>query len=200
MFFDEKVSEEISEFVREKMRERLKDKRLCDLLIPRDYGFGTHRVPLETNYLEVYHRPNVEAVSVKSNPIQQIVPQGIQLADGTVHELDVIILATGFDAGTGALTRIDIRGRDGRSLRDEWFTEIRTTMGLAKHGYPNLLTTAVPLIGCAVQHDDLPAAADRMDHRADRLICRPTARDWWNPAPNWKTRGCVTTTRSPAQT
>jgi len=145
MFFDEKVSEEISEFVRDKMRERLKDKRLCDLLIPKDYGFGTHRVPLETNYLEVYHRPNVEAVSVKSNPIQQIVPQGIQLADGTVHELDVIILATGFDAGTGALTRIDIRGREGRSLRDDWFTEIRTTMGLAKHGYPNLLTTAVPL-------------------------------------------------------
>jgi cation diffusion facilitator CzcD-associated flavoprotein CzcO len=145
MFFDEQVSEEISEFVREKMRERLKDPRLCELLIPKDYGFGTHRVPLETNYLEVYHRPNVEAVSVKANPIQQIVPEGIQLADGTVHELDVIILATGFDAGTGALTRIDIRGRDGRSLRDEWFSEIRTTMGLAKHGYPNLLTTAVPL-------------------------------------------------------
>jgi cation diffusion facilitator CzcD-associated flavoprotein CzcO len=145
MFFDEAVSAEISEFVREKMRERLKDPRLCELLIPKDYGFGTHRVPLETNYLEVYHRPNVEAVSVKANPIQQIVPEGIQLADGTVHELDVIILATGFDAGTGALTRIDIRGRDGRSLRDEWFSEIRTTMGLAKHGYPNLLTTAVPL-------------------------------------------------------
>ncbi len=145
MFFDEQVSEEVSEFVREKMRQRLKDPRLCELLIPQDYGFGTHRVPLETDYLEVYHRPNVEAVSVKSNPIQQIVPQGIQLADGTVHELDVIILATGFDAGTGALTRIDIRGRDGRSLRDEWFREIRTTMGLAKHGYPNLLTTAVPL-------------------------------------------------------
>ena len=145
MFFDEAVSEEISEFVRQKMRERLKDERLCELLIPKDYGFGTHRVPLETNYLEVYHRPNVEAVGVKSNPIQQIVPQGIELADGTVHELDVIILATGFDAGTGALTRIDIRGREGRALRDEWSTEIRTTMGLAKHGYPNLLTTAVPL-------------------------------------------------------
>ena len=145
MFFDEQISEEISEFVREKMRQRLKDPRLCELLIPKDYGFGTHRVPLETNYLEVYHRPNVEAVSVKANPIARIVPQGIQLADGTVHELDVIVLATGFDAGTGALTRIDIRGRGGRSLRDDWFTDIRTTMGLAKHGYPNLLTTAVPL-------------------------------------------------------
>ncbi|GAP34304.1 NAD(P)/FAD-dependent oxidoreductase [Piscinibacter sakaiensis] len=145
MFFDEQVGEEISEFVRGKMRERLRDPRLCELLIPKDYSFGTHRVPLESGYLEVYHRPNVEAVSVKANPIEQIVPEGIQLADGSVHALDVIILATGFDAGTGALTRIDIRGREGRSLRDEWFSDIRTTMGLAKHGYPNLLTTAVPL-------------------------------------------------------
>lgn len=145
MFFDAEVSEEISEFVREKMRERLKDERLCKILIPTDYGFGTHRVPLETNYLEVYHRPNVEAVSVKSNPIMQIVPKGIMLADGTVHELDVIVLATGFDAGTGALTRIDIRGRDNRSLKDEWFTDIRTTLGLAKYGYPNMLMTAAPL-------------------------------------------------------
>lgn len=145
MFFDEEVSEEVSEFVREKMRARLKDPRLCDLLIPKDYGFGTHRVPLETNYLEVYHRPNVEAVPVKDNPIRRIVPTGIELADGTHYDLDIIILATGFDAGTGALTRIDIRGRDGRSLKEDWGRDIRTTMGLQVHGYPNLFTTAVPL-------------------------------------------------------
>lgn len=145
MFFDEEVSEEVSEFVREKMRARLKDPRLCDLLIPKDYGFGTHRVPLETNYLEVYHRPNVEAVPVKDNPIRRIVPTGIELTDGTHYDLDIIILATGFDAGTGALTRIDIRGRDGRSLKEDWGRDIRTTMGLQVHGYPNLFTTAVPL-------------------------------------------------------
>ncbi|MHA6792295.1 flavin-containing monooxygenase [Pseudonocardia bannensis] len=145
MFFDEQVSEEVSEFVREKMRARLKDPRLCDVLIPQDYGFGTHRVPLETNYLEVYHRPNVELVGVRDNPITRIAPEGIVLSDGTVHELDVIILATGFDAGTGALTRIDIRGRGGRSLAEDWGRDIRTTMGLMVHGYPNMLTTAVPL-------------------------------------------------------
>ena len=145
MFFDEAVSEEISEFVREKMRARLKDERLCDLLIPKDYGFGTHRVPLETNYLEAYLRPNVEAVSVRDNPIASVTPEGIKLADGTVHDLDVIILATGFDAGTGALTRMDIRGRGGRSLSEDWGRDIRTTMGLQVHGYPNLFTTAVPL-------------------------------------------------------
>lgn len=145
MFFDPQVSEEVSEFVREKMRERLQDPRLCDLLIPKDYGFGTHRVPLETKYLEAYLRPNVEAVPVKDNPIKRITANGIELADGTVYELDVIILATGFDAGTGALTRIDIRGRNGRSLKADWGRDIRTTMGLQVHGYPNLFTTAVPL-------------------------------------------------------
>ncbi|MEZ5931955.1 MAG: NAD(P)/FAD-dependent oxidoreductase [Alphaproteobacteria bacterium] len=145
MFFDETINEAVSEFVREKMRARLKDERLCDLLIPKDYGFGTHRVPLEMNYLEAYRRPNVEVVSVKDNPIVRITETGIETADGTVHELDVIILATGFDAGTGALTRIDIRGRDGRSLTEDWGRDIRTTMGLQVHGYPNMFTTAVPL-------------------------------------------------------
>ena len=145
LFFDDAVNGEISEFVREKMRERLKDPKLCDLLIPQDYGFGTHRVPLEQNFLEAFHRPNVEIVEVKANPIECVTREGIQLADGTVHELDMIILATGFDAGSGALMRIDVRGRGGRSLKDEWSRDIRTTMGLQIHGYPNLFTTAVPL-------------------------------------------------------
>lgn len=145
MFYEEDISEEISEFVRNKMRARLADDQLSDLLVPTGYGFGTHRVPLETNYLEVYHRPNVEAVGVRSNPIARIVPEGIVLTDGAVHEVDVIIMATGFDAGTGALTRIDIRGRGNRALRDDWNRDIRTTMGLMVHGYPNMLTTAAPL-------------------------------------------------------
>ncbi|MCD2099822.1 NAD(P)/FAD-dependent oxidoreductase [Rhodococcus rhodochrous] len=145
VFSDDEVSEQVSEFVREKMRARLKDPKLCELLIPTDYGFGTHRVPLETNYLEVYHRPNVEAVGVRTNPISRIVPEGILLKDGTLHEVDVIILATGFDAGSGALTRIDIRGREDRSLASDWSRDIRTTMGLMVHGYPNMLTTGAPL-------------------------------------------------------
>jgi acetone monooxygenase len=146
IFFVDEISQEVSEFVRDKMRERLRgNQHLIDTLVPTDYGFGTHRVPLENGYLEVYHQDNVDLVNVRDNPIARIRPEGIELTDGTVHELDVIILATGFDAGTGALTRIDVRGRDGRSLAEEWGRDIRTTMGLAKHGYPNLLTTAVPL-------------------------------------------------------
>lgn len=145
MFFDEQVNEEISEFVREQMRARLKDPKLIELLVPTDYGFGTARVPLETNYLEVYHRDNVEPVGVRNNPIVEVVPEGILLQDGTLHELDIIILATGFDAGSGALSRIDIRGRRGRSLREDWNRDIRSTLGMQVHGYPNLFMTGAPL-------------------------------------------------------
>jgi len=146
MFFDESVSFEVSEFVRRKMRERLgNDPALCELLIPTDYGFGTHRVPLESGYLEVYLRDNVEGVNCRATPIERIVPDGIQTSDGKVHEVDVIILAVGFDAGSGALTRMDIRGRGGRSLKQEWSKEIRTAMGMQIHGYPNLFSTASPL-------------------------------------------------------
>ena len=145
MFFDEEVSETISEFVREKMRERLKDPRLCDILVPKDYGFGTHRVPLERGFLEVFHRPNVDVVSIKDNPIERFTPDGLQLRDGTEYKFEAIVLATGFDAGSGALTRMDIHGREGRSLTEEWSRDIRTTMGLQIHGYPNLFTTATPL-------------------------------------------------------
>ncbi|MDL9936605.1 NAD(P)/FAD-dependent oxidoreductase [Gordonia sp. ABSL1-1] len=186
MFFEKEVSDEISAFVADKMRARLQDPALCDLLIPKpdEYGFGTHRVPLERGYLEKYHRPNVEAIGVKDNPIARIVPEGIELADGTRHEVDVIILATGFDAGTGALTRIDIRGRGGRSLAQDWGREIRSTMGLMVHGYPNMLTTAIPLAPSAALcnmttclQQQTEWISDCIDHmrRNDYTIIEPTA-------------------------
>ena len=190
MFFDAEVNEEISAFVRQKMRARLEDPRLCELLIPTDYGFGTHRVPLESQYLEVYHQPHVEAVNVRHNAIARVVPEGLELADGTVYPLDVIILATGFDAGTGALTRIDIRGRDGRSLKEDWGRDIRTTMGLQVHGYPNLFTTAVPLAPsaalcnmttCLQQQTEWISECIRHMRQHDRSVIEPTrqAEDAW---------------------
>jgi acetone monooxygenase (methyl acetate-forming) len=183
MFFDETVNEEISEFVRDKMRARLKDPKLIDMLIPKDYGFGTHRVPLESNYLEAYLRPNVEAVNVRDNPIARVTPDGIQTVDGKLYELDIIILATGFDAGTGALTRIDIRGRGGRSLKEDWSRDIRTTMGLQVHGYPNLFTTATPLAPsaalcnmttCLQQQTEWITDCIRYMRDHDLTVCEPT--------------------------
>jgi acetone monooxygenase (methyl acetate-forming) len=149
LFFDPQVNEEVSAFVRDKIRARIKDPEVAEKLIPTAYGFGTRRVPLETNYFEAFNRDNVELVDVRDNPIERLTERGVQTADGTVHEVDILVLATGFDAGTGALTRIDIRGRDGRSLKDEWSQEISTTLGLQVHGYPNLFTTGAPLAPAA---------------------------------------------------
>lgn len=152
MFFDPEVSATVSEFVRNKITARLKhDPKLIDLLVPGpdDFGFGTHRVPLERGYYETFHRDNVEAIGVRNNPIKRIAPEGIELEDGSVHEVDVIVMATGFDAGSGALSRLDPKGRDGRSLADQWSREIRSTMGLMVHGYPNMLTTGIPLAPAA---------------------------------------------------
>ena len=143
IFFDPATSEEVSAFVREKIRARIHDPRVAEKLIPRDHGFGTRRVPLETRYFEVYNQDNVDLVDLRETPILRITPDGIQTTAGNIP-LDVIVLATGFDAGTGGLTAIDIRGRGGRSLREEWKREVRTTMGLQIHGYPNLFTTSAP--------------------------------------------------------
>lgn len=146
IFFDETIGEAVSEFIREKMRERLRhDPDLCRILIPTRHTFGTHRVPLENGYLEVYLRDNVEAVDCRVSPIERIVPEGIQTADGKIHEVDVIVLAVGYDAGTGGLARIDIRGRDGRALKELWQQDIRTAMGFQVHGYPNLFMATAPL-------------------------------------------------------
>jgi cation diffusion facilitator CzcD-associated flavoprotein CzcO len=184
LFFDPEVGEQISEFVREKMRARLKDERLCKLLIPNDYFFGTHRVPLERGFLEAFLRPNVEVVSVRDNPIERVTPDGLMLRDGTTYECDVLIFATGFDAGTGALTRIDIRGRDGRSLKEDWSQDIRTTMGLQVHGYPNLFTTGAPLAPsaalcnmttCLQQQAEWISDCIRHMRAHDLRVCEPTA-------------------------
>jgi cation diffusion facilitator CzcD-associated flavoprotein CzcO len=190
LFFDPEVSEEVSEFVRAKMRARLKDPRLCDVLIPKDYGFGTHRVPLENGFLEAFLRPNVEVVSVKENPIERVTPNGLKLKDGSEYALDILIFATGFDAGTGALTRIDIRGRDGRSLKEDWSRDIRTTMGLQVHGYPNLFTTAAPLAPsaalcnmttCLQQQAEWIGNCIRYMREHNLKVCEPTkeAEDGW---------------------
>jgi len=145
IFTDDAVNKEVSEFVRGKMSDRIKDPELIKKLVPTDYGFGTRRVPLDTRYLEAFLLPHVEIIDIKSAPIERIVPAGVQTADGKIHELDVLILATGFDASTGALTQIDIRGRENQSLREEWSHDIKTTLGLMVHKFPNLFMTAAPL-------------------------------------------------------
>jgi acetone monooxygenase len=183
IFFDQAASDEISEFVREKIRVRIRDPKVAAKLVPQDHGFGTRRVPLENGYFEAYNRPNVDLIDLRETPIERITPKGILTSAGEI-ELDVIVLATGFDAGTGGLTGIDIRGRDGRSLRQEWKREVRTTMGLQIHGYPNLFTTSAPYAPAAafcnaptcLQHQ-VQWITDCIDHlvKNQRRVIEPAA-------------------------
>ncbi len=144
VFFDEGVNAEFSKFVRDRIRARITDPKVADMLVPTDHGFGTRRVPLETKYYEAYNRDNVTLVDVRATPIDSLTETGLKTSAGE-YPLDVLIFATGFDAGTGALTKTDVRGRNGLLLRDAWAQDgIRTTMGLQVHGYPNLFMTMAP--------------------------------------------------------
>ncbi len=138
------INDEATEFVREKIRAQIHDPTVADKLVPSDYGYGLHRVPLENGYFEAFNRDNVHLVDVKTDPIEGFSPQGLRVADRE-YPLDVVVFATGFDAGTGSLSRMNIRGRDGKSLSELWAQDIRSTLGLQVHGFPNLFTVAGPL-------------------------------------------------------
>ena len=134
----------ITEFVRQKIRERVEDPVVAEKLVPHDHGFGNRRVPLETNYYEVYNRPNVDLVDLKTTPIKRITPLGVETADGLV-ELDMLIYATGFDAITGSFDQIDIRGLGGLSLKDKWADGPQSFLGLQVAGFPNFFMPGGPL-------------------------------------------------------
>jgi len=144
VFTDEEVNRQMSDFARERIRARIEDPATAETLLPQTHGFGTYRVPLESGYYDVYNRDNVELVDVREDPIECFTETGLKTG-ARQFELDIVILATGFDAGTGALTRMNVTGRDGRSLTEEWRQDIRSTLGLQVHGYPNLFTVAGPL-------------------------------------------------------
>jgi cation diffusion facilitator CzcD-associated flavoprotein CzcO len=133
----------LSAFVANKIRARVKDPALAERLIPRDHGFGTRRVPLESGYYEVYNQPNVRLVDLRETPIRRVTPTGIETGAGH-HDLDSIVYATGFDAVTGPFARIDIRGDGGRSLREAWANGPRTYLGLQSAGFPNLIALNGP--------------------------------------------------------
>jgi len=136
------VNEYASEFVRRKIRERVSDPRIAALLLP-DHPFGTKRVPLENGYYEVYNRDNVSLVDLRQTPIERVTEAGLRTSAGE-HPLDVIVWATGFDAGTGSLTRIDVRGEGGVALRERWRDGPRTYLGMLVSGFPNLFMVNGP--------------------------------------------------------
>lgn len=125
-------------FFERKLAEKVADPEVRSALTPRDHPVGTKRICTDSGYYETYNEPHVTLVDLRRDPIEEIVPNGIRTTAG-LREHDVIVYATGFDALTGALTAVDIRGRDGRSLREDWKELPSTYLGVALPGYPNML-------------------------------------------------------------
>jgi cation diffusion facilitator CzcD-associated flavoprotein CzcO len=140
---DRAANAAITEFVARKIRQRVHDQKVADKLIPKNHGFGTRRVPLETRYYEVYNQPNVRLVDVNETPIERITPTGIKTSD-IEYEFDIIIYATGFDAITGSFDRIDFRGVDGLKLKDKWRHGPQTFLGVMVEDFPNMMMLIGP--------------------------------------------------------
>jgi len=142
LLLDASANDTARAFVLEKLREVVDDPEVAAKLAP-DQVVGCKRLCVDTGYWATFNRPNVTLVDLRDSPIDAITPTGIRTTTAD-HTLDVIVYATGFDAMTGALARIDIRGRDGLALADAWAAGPRTYLGLAVAGFPNLFAITAP--------------------------------------------------------
>jgi len=142
LLLDAKANETAAEFVRNKIRQIVKDPAVADLLCP-DNVIGCKRLCVDTDYWATFNRDNVQLIDVSKVPIDRLTRNGVQVGD-TEYAVDAIVFATGFDAMTGALLNIDIRGRGGQPLADKWAEGPKTYLGLAMAGFPNLFTVTGP--------------------------------------------------------
>lgn len=180
ILIDETANAAISEFIARKIRQRVHDPKVADKLIPKDHGFGSRRVPLESGYFEAYNRDNVRLVDVFETPIERITPNGVKTSEQE-HEFDILIYATGFDGVTGAFDRIDITGPNGVRLKDVWADGPRTYLGMLAEGFPNLMMvlgphTARGNIPRAIEHSvEWQAGVLRFmrEHNYTRIETRP---------------------------
>jgi len=189
ILYSDDANAKVRAWLEERIREKVDDPETARLLTPTDYPFGVKRVPLDSGYFETFNQPHVHLVDVKSNPIAEITVHGVELEDGTEYALDAIVYATGFDAMTGPLTRIEIRGRGGQALRDKWEHGPRTYLGLATAGFPNFFTITGPQSPSVLsnmpvsieQHVDLVGRiiAEVRDRGALTIEASPEAEDAW---------------------
>ena len=188
LLLDRAANETAAEFVRNKIRDVVDDPDVADLLCPTDHPLGTKRPCLDTNYYATYNRPNVHLVDLRATPLVEITPTGLRTTDRE-YQFDTIVYATGFDAMTGALTHIDIRGVGGQSLAKKWESGPRTYLGLAVAGFPNLFTITGPgspsvlsnMILSIEQHVDWIANCLRYlaDHGLRSIEASEAAEDAW---------------------
>jgi cation diffusion facilitator CzcD-associated flavoprotein CzcO len=143
VFFDEEADKIAQELYREYLFKTVKDPQKAEALMPKDTPVRCKRAILDTNYFDVYNLPNVNIIGLSDDPIVTLTESGVTTEKSGHHELDILIYATGFDAGTGPLTRIDIRNAEGKSIKEEWQENgTATYLGLQLAGFPNLFTVA----------------------------------------------------------
>ena len=143
ILIDRKANKTISDFVARKIRQRVKNPAIAEKLIPKNHGFGTRRLPLETFYYEVYNQDNVDLVDITETPIERISPEGIKTS-AKEYQFDIIIYATGFDAITGSFDKINFRGVGSVSLKDKWKSGPQTYLGIMVEGFPNMMMLMGP--------------------------------------------------------
>ena len=183
------ANDTVADYIRDRIRRRVHDPETAEKLCPTSYPYGTKRPPLETDYYETFNRDNVTLVDVAQNPIDAVVPEGVRLADGTLHRFDVLVLATGFDACTGPLLAMNITGRDGFELADAWGDGPRTYLGLTVHGFPNFFMVTGPQSPSVLYNmplaieDHVDLIADTLTYMADHghMVVEPSAQaqDQW---------------------
>jgi cation diffusion facilitator CzcD-associated flavoprotein CzcO len=180
-------SELASEFIRSKIHEIVSDPATAELLSPRDYSFNGKRIPTGHGYYATFNRENVKLVDVKAQPITAITPRGVRVGD-TEYELDMLIFATGFDAMTGTLTFIDIKGRGGVTLREKWEKEgLRSNLGISVNGFPNFFMSLGPqtpysnlIVPIQLGAQWLQAALKwAQENGVERIEATSESEDWW---------------------
>ena len=141
IYTDERLNLLAYEFWRDKVRQRINDPIVAEKLAPTvpPHPYGVKRISLEQRFYEVFNQANVTLVDLKATPIERVTRDGVLTADGRVHELDILVLATGFDMVTGGLTAMDIVSANGTSLREQWQQGVSAYMGSMTHGFPNML-------------------------------------------------------------
>jgi cation diffusion facilitator CzcD-associated flavoprotein CzcO len=178
------ANEDYAAFVRQKIRERVKDPVVAEKLVPKDHMFGSKRLPCESGYYEVFNQDNVLLVDVREAPIERITPTGVKTR-AAEYDLDVIIFATGYDAVTGALARIDIRGEGGQTLKDKFAEGPRTYMGIQSVGFPNFFTINAASVGNFVRAAEplVDWVSDCIcyvrEHQFRRIVPTPEAEAAW---------------------
>jgi cyclohexanone monooxygenase len=185
---DQAANDSAADFVREKIADIVSDPQTAKLLQPNNHPIGSKRICVDSDYFATFNRPNVTLVDIRANPIEEILPNAVR-SGGHDYALDALVLATGFDAMTGSVARIDIRGRDGQTLNQKWAEGPRTYLGLMSHGFPNLFIITGPgspsvlsnMMVSIEQHVDWIAdcIADMRDRDLAMMEAKRDAEDNW---------------------